>query len=46
MIFPGIPGGKSLVKYATAGLDNKLFVSRYLAELPTKEELLRITREE
>ncbi|MCL2349527.1 MAG: PDDEXK nuclease domain-containing protein, partial [Planctomycetaceae bacterium] len=40
--------GKSeaLVKYATAGLDNKLFVSRYLAELPTKEELLRITSEE
>jgi predicted nuclease of restriction endonuclease-like (RecB) superfamily len=40
--------GKSeaLVKYATAGLDNQLFVSRYLAELPTKEELLRITRDE
>ena len=40
--------GKSeaLVKYATAGLDNKLFVSRYLAQLPTQEELLRITRDE
>jgi hypothetical protein len=40
--------GKSemLVKYATAGLDNKLFVSRYLAQLPTQEELLRIVREE
>ena len=39
--------GKSeaLVKYATAGLDNKLFVSRYLAQLPTQEELLRITKE-
>ena len=39
--------GKSeaLVKYATAGLDNKLFVSRYLAQLPTQEELLRIMRE-
>ena len=40
--------GKSeaLVKYATAGLDNQLFVSRYLANLPTQEELLRITRDE
>ena len=39
--------GKSeaLVKYATAGLDNKLFVSRYLAQLPTQEELLRITKD-
>jgi hypothetical protein len=36
---------ESLVKYATAGLDNKLFVSRYLAQLPTQEELLRITKE-
>ena len=35
-----------LVKYATAGLDNQLFVSRYLAKLPTHEELLRITLEE
>ena len=39
--------GKSeaLVKYATAGLDNKVFVSRYLAQLSTQEELLRITRD-
>ena len=36
---------EALVKYATAGLDNKIFVSRYLAQLPTQEELLRITRE-
>jgi predicted nuclease of restriction endonuclease-like (RecB) superfamily len=37
---------ESLVKYATAGLDNQLFVSRYLAQLPTQEELLQITRGE
>jgi hypothetical protein len=27
-----------LVKYATAGMDNKLFVSQYLIELPKNEE--------
>jgi len=30
------------VKYAIAGLDNKLFVSKYLVELPTEEELLKL----
>jgi predicted nuclease of restriction endonuclease-like (RecB) superfamily len=31
--------GKKLVEYATAGMDNQLFVSKYLMELPKKEEL-------
>ncbi|MEN9303512.1 MAG: hypothetical protein RL264_1941 [Bacteroidota bacterium] len=31
--------GKKLVEYATAGLDNQLFVSKYLVELPKKEDL-------
>ncbi len=29
----------SLVEYATAGMDNKLFISKYKLELPTKEEI-------
>ena len=37
---------ETLVEYALAGMSNKLFVSRYLAQLPTREELLRITRED
>jgi len=36
---------ETLVEYALAGMSNNLFVSRYLAQLPTKEELLRITQE-
>jgi len=36
---------ETLVEYALAGMSNKLFVSRYLAQLPTREELLRITQE-
>lgn len=31
--------GKQLVEYATAGMDNNLFVSKYLLELPKKEQL-------
>jgi predicted nuclease of restriction endonuclease-like (RecB) superfamily len=31
--------GKKLVEYATANMDNQLFVSKYLLELPKKEEL-------
>jgi hypothetical protein len=31
--------GKKLVEYATAGMDNQLFVSKYLLELPKKEDL-------
>ena len=30
------------VEYATAGLDNHLFVSKYLVELPSEEELRRL----
>lgn len=29
----------ALVEYATAGMDNRLFVSKYLLELPNKEQL-------
>lgn len=32
------------VKYATAGLDQKLFVSRYLIQLPSEEELLKLIK--
>jgi predicted nuclease of restriction endonuclease-like (RecB) superfamily len=31
--------GKKLVEYATAGMDNQIFVSKYLLELPKKEQL-------
>lgn len=31
--------GKKLVEYATAGMDQQLFVSKYLVELPKKEQL-------
>lgn len=31
--------GTKLVEYATAGMDNQLFVSQYMLELPKKEEL-------
>ena len=37
---------ETLVEYALAGMSNTLFVSRYLAQLPTREELLRIARDE
>ncbi|WP_296484229.1 PDDEXK nuclease domain-containing protein [Rhodoferax sp.] len=39
----------TLVEYATASMDNQLFVSKYQLELPSKEELqkfLEITRKE
>jgi hypothetical protein len=29
----------ALVKYAIAGMDNSLFVSKYLVKLPSKEQL-------
>jgi len=29
----------ALVEFATAGMDNHLFVSKYLLELPKKEQL-------
>jgi hypothetical protein len=31
--------GKKLVEYATAGMDNQLFVSKYLLQLPSKEDM-------
>ena len=33
------------VKYATAGLDHKLFVSKYLVQLPKEEELLKLIKD-
>ena len=30
---------EALVQYATAGMDNNLFVSKYLVELPSKRQL-------
>jgi hypothetical protein len=30
---------RKLVEYATAGMDQQLFVSKYLLELPKKEQL-------
>ena len=37
---------KALVEYATAGMDNKLFVSKYLMHLPDKEELQQFVQNE
>lgn len=31
--------GEKLVEYATAGMDNQIFVSKYLLQLPQKEDL-------
>ena len=36
----------ALVEYATAGMDEQLFVSRYLLNLPDKEKLEKFVREE
>jgi predicted nuclease of restriction endonuclease-like (RecB) superfamily len=36
----------ALVEYALAGMDNHLFVSRYLLELPKKEEMQRFIEEQ
>ena len=37
---------ETVVKYATGGVDNKLFVSRYLLQLPSEEELKQFILEE
>ena len=29
----------ALIKYATAGMDENLFIQRYLVQLPSKEQL-------
>ncbi len=34
------------VKYATGGMDNKLFVSRYMVELPSEKQLENFIRED
>ena len=36
----------ALVEYALAGMDNNLFVSKYLLELPKKEEMQRFIEEQ
>ena len=36
----------ALAQYATAGMDNSLFVSRYMVELPSKEQLENFIRKE
>jgi predicted nuclease of restriction endonuclease-like (RecB) superfamily len=37
---------EALVKYATMGLPQQVFVSKYLMNLPSEEELMRIVEEE
>ncbi len=37
---------EAVVKYATGGLDNRLFVSRYLLQLPSEEQLKHFLIEE
>ncbi len=38
--------GKKMVEYAIAGMDNKLFVSQYMLQLPDKKELERFILKE
>ncbi|NDV65831.1 YhcG family protein [Bacteroides sp. 224] len=38
--------GEALAKYATSGMDNQLFVSKYLVQLPDKKVLENFIREE
>ena len=38
--------GEALAKYATSGLDNQLFVSKYLVELPDKKVLENFIKKE
>jgi predicted nuclease of restriction endonuclease-like (RecB) superfamily len=33
---------ETMVKYATTGIDQSVFVSKYMVELPTEEELLKL----
>mgnify|MGYP003520187765 CR=1 FL=1 len=37
---------EALVKYATMGLPQQVFVSKYLVNLPSEEELMKIVEEE
>jgi hypothetical protein len=34
------------VKYATGGMDNKLFVSRYMVELPSEKQLEHLIQDD
>ncbi|MEA1921184.1 MAG: hypothetical protein U9N63_00855 [Pseudomonadota bacterium] len=36
---------RSVVEYALAGMDNNLFVSKYLLQLPKKDEMERFIEE-
>ncbi|HHF7375613.1 PDDEXK nuclease domain-containing protein [Legionella bozemanae] len=36
----------ALAEYALAGMDNNLFVSKYMLELPKKEEMQKIIEKE
>jgi len=36
----------TLVEYAKGTMDNKLFVSKYLLELPNKDDLIKIIKKE
>lgn len=36
----------TLVEYAKGTMDNQLFVSKYLLELPNKDELIKIIKKE
>ncbi len=36
----------TLVEYATAGMDNQLFVSKYMLKLPQKEQLEAFVKSE
>jgi hypothetical protein len=38
--------GKKLVEYALSGMDEKLFVSKYMLELPSKEMLTAFLEKE
>lgn len=38
--------GKKMVEYALAGLDNKLFVSTYMLQLPDKDTLEKFLMDE
>ena len=33
--------GKEMVEYATSGIDENLFISKYLLKLPSKDEMER-----
>ena len=39
-------GDRALVEYALAGMDNKLFVSKYKLELPSKKDMERFIEEQ